>query len=97
MRLGRAGAAVGVAEGHVSLVGPFPSSPAVVALGSRHRGVVGGFHFRTLARARALSALGCHERRCVEVGSGGRGSGGGRRTCPFSGAVPVRAKNNDKI
>ena len=54
LRLGRAGAAVGVGEGHVSLVGPSASSPAVVALGSRHRGVVGGSHFRALASARAL-------------------------------------------
>jgi len=53
LRLGRAGAAVGVNEGRVPLVGPFPSSPAVVALGSRHRGVFGGFHFRTLVRARS--------------------------------------------
>ena len=90
LRLGRAGAAVGVGDGRVPLVGPLPSSPAVVALGSRHRGVVGGFHFRTLAaRARALSALGCHGRSRVEVVSGGRGSGGGRRTCPLSRTVPI--------
>ena len=60
-----------------------------MALGSRYRGVVGGFHFRTPARSRALSALGCHGRSRVEVVSGGRGGRGGRRTCPLSGAVPV--------
>ena len=58
LRLGRAGAAVGVGDGRVPLVGPFPSSPAVVALGSRHSGVVGGLHFRNAcARARPP---GCH-------------------------------------
>ena len=41
------------------------------------------------ARARPL---GCHGRHRAEVVSGGRGGGGGRRTCPLSGAVPVLSR-----
>ena len=33
--------------------------------------------------------LGCHGPHCSEVGSGGRSGGSGRRTWPFSGAVPI--------
>ena len=43
------------------------------------------------ACARARSP-GCHGRRRVEVWSGGRGGGGGRRTCLFSGAVPILSR-----
>ena len=86
LRLGRAGAAVGVGEERGPLVGPFPSSPAVVALGSRHNGVVGGFHFRTLVGARALSVA--TEDPVLRLGRAGAAVGVGERSVSLMGPFP---------
>jgi len=86
LRLGRAGGAVGVGDGRVPLVGPFPSSPAVVALGSRHSGLVGGLHFRMLVCARALSVATGHT--VLRLGRAGAAVGVGEERGPLVGSFP---------
>ena len=67
-------------------MGPFPSSPAVVALGSRHRGVVGGFHFRTLVRVRTFSVA--TEDAVLRLGRAGAAVGVSDGRAPLVGPFP---------